>query len=525
MKERKPPGAWPWSPVVIDLRDIAKGADGVVSATVDTALALAAHPAIESRMARPDDAAFRAALRKALPIALKDVHDERTRKTTAWYLGLTKGAARQSPPERLKYACSKFLGLSVSAFQHERQPEGKKWKKSRYTRALMDVESSLDVLGPYQPRASTAASYDLLEGYAATDVFEAPEQDAPGRLEAELLDSHQRGASTWWEPEEGVWMGRFYLQWHSCDTTACERIAIRRNGGQFDASVFGVADKFNGDKARLTILQADAFHNDDEDNWGIDCGVTNWNFAYKWARKNGDQLLTASGSSSPSVFGVTDRRAYPGIAGLAALVETSDKFLMFSLRGGRVSFYPETWSASFEESLAPEKRKYVVDRPHGDVTLLDTLEAGLDEEFGVPRTAVASTSLLGVGRQYARSDPTKAGLDLSSTVVAAARLNIGLDQFWAYLQRARHFRKDVSEHRAWVGVKFADRAQLLRFLAFANDRVEGTNIFTDFANQDMADIDVRPLPGTSQAETFDRGLHVTSAARLCLGSAWLETLD
>jgi hypothetical protein len=215
------------------------------------------------------------------------------------------------------------------------------------------------------------------------------------------------------------------------------------------------------------------------------------------------------------VFGRADRKPYPGIAGVHTLLQTSDGFLLFGLRAMQVDFHEGTWSASFEESVAASGREFT-GPVRGDATVLDTITGGLFEEWGIDSGKVAFSSFLAVGREYVRTE--RGRLDLSSSVLAAVRLDLELAEVWESLADAPGIR-DRDEHSAWAGVRFASRSHLLGSLAVARKRRESIDLLVDLANAVSAELEF--FPGGASSNIADFGLMPTSAARLYLGSEWL----
>jgi hypothetical protein len=152
----------------------------------------------------------------------------------------------------------------------------------------------------------------------------------------------------------------------------------------------------------------------------------------------------------------------------------------------------------------------------GDATVLDAINGGLVEEWGVDPSAVSASSFLAVGREYVR---TKEGrLDLSSSVLAAARLSLTLSEVWQCLADAPGIR-DRDEHAAWGGIRFASRSHLLGFLAAGRRRRENVDLLVDLTSAVGAELEFFPDGASSGIPDF--GLMPTSAARLYLGSDWL----
>ncbi|HEX3510042.1 MAG TPA: hypothetical protein VHT27_02975 [Solirubrobacteraceae bacterium] len=312
-------------------------------------------------------------------------------------------------------------------------------------------------------------------------------------------------------PGDKRWFGEYYAFWHRTVTQRCDEVVLTYVDERYDAERFGQEGALDGDNDKATIIEAKLLG--EPPTKRLICARTNWGFAHEWAKDHADDLLAAA--DAPSAFGVVGRSVYPGIAGVHTLVWTSDGYLLFALRGNEVAFHERTWSASFEESVAAAGREYSGPGT-GDATVLDAINGGLVEEWGVePRLVVAST-MLAVGREFVR---TRTGrLDLSSTILTAIRLDLPIAQVWECLDRSPEIR-DRDEHIAWAGIRFNSREHLLGFLAKARGRRDNVDLLSDAAADVGAEISY--YPGASSSGIADYGLMPTSAARLYLGSAWL----
>jgi hypothetical protein len=353
--------------------------------------------------------------------------------------------------------------------------------------------------------------------YPSNELFEpCPEGDQ--FLARELAEADD---GVWWSGE-GEWMGAFFAFWHKLHTTPCDDVAITYTDESYGAERFGESLEENKPKLKATIVDARELLSD-ADPKKIQCGVTNWGFAYKWASMHGDKLLTQSPPAS--VFGLEGRPAYPGIASVHVIFQTSDGYLLFGLRAPKIAFHERTWSASFEEQIAVEPREFTGEPEEGDRNLLDVIHGGLYEEWFIPENAVAETSCLAIGREWGRSTyEGKPFINRSATIIAACRLNIPLATVWARLDEKALVR-DREEHRAWAGIRFGSRADVLRFVVAARGRHDATNLLAELCDRKDIDAELAFYPGGVTASIRDLGLMPTSAARLVLGSSWLSSLS
>lgn len=168
-------------------------------------------------------------------------------------------------------------------------------------------------------------------------------------------------------------------------------------------------------------------------------------------------------------------------------------------------------------------REFTGEPEEGDRTLLDTIHGGLYEEWFIEESAVAETSCLAVGREWGRGMfEGKPFINRSATLIVACRLCIPLATVWARLNEKARVR-DREEYRAWAGIRFGSRADVLRFVAAAKGH-GAPNLLIALCDRDDIDAELAPYAGGMTASVRDRGLMPTSAARLVLGSGWLASL-
>ncbi len=352
--------------------------------------------------------------------------------------------------------------------------------------------------------------------YSPDELFEEC-REGEQSLAGELAEAGDAG--TWWSG--GEWMGAFFAFWHKLHAVPCGDVAITYTDETYNAERFGMSPEVNTPKDKATIIDAREMLVDPPKK-EIRCAVTNWGFAYDWARVHGDELLAQSPPAS--IFGLTGRPAYPGIAGVHVLFQTSDGYMLFGLRAPGIAFHERSWSASFEEQIAVEPRDFTGEPEEGDRTLLDVIHGGLYEEWYIEEDAVAASSCLAIGREWGRSTHEgKLFINRSATIIVGCRLNIPLATVWARLDQKALVR-DREEHRAWAGVQFGTRADVLRFVAAARGREDAPNLLAELCNREDIDAKLELYPGGVTASIRDRGLMPTSAARLVLGSGWLASL-
>ena len=477
-----------------DLRVI--GVKGLRKALATQLLAFALLPSIERTAAAGQsqrDDEIEALLRSALDQLGGGLEDAGVR----YLLG------RHDHKIRLEHAAD-ALSISERSFERIRRDD----LEPLLARALLN-------LAEHELQADDSSVSDPVSEFEEepphSELFaECPEgQEAKDR---ELEGIATRQASVWWHEASSKWFGSYFAFWYKVETRASENVRYVLDQGSYGSRRFGQPASSDGDKDKLTVVSASWFNSDTEVD-KLYCGLTNYGFAFEWAKDHADELL--SGGSPPSVFGATDRPAYPGIAGVHTLMQTSDGYLVFGLRGlTTVTYHQLTWSASFEESVLPN-----MPGKKGDKTVLATIVRGLREEWGIPASAVAASTTLALGREFVRIDRKR--LDLSFSILAAVRLGVDLQTVWQYLSRRAKI-IDIDEHCAWAAVRFRNRADLLQLLCFARDRKHGQDLFPEFAGSYPSAGEIVFYPGGPSTGVEDHGLMPTSAARLYLGSQWFQ---
>jgi hypothetical protein len=476
-----------------DLRQI-----GVRAAMEKPLLAFSMLPVVE-RAAATGRAQRDAEIERLLRSALGEL-EERLANAGAQYLL----PSPHDHPTRMERAAKAWLSSGVESTFRRIRSEKLEPLLARALLNLAEHEQQVDASSVKGPGTEFEEEPPHDELFAA-----CPKGESFKDRELEAIET--RKASVWWHKASSRWFGSYFAFWHKDETRASENVRYVPDQGSYGARRFGQRASLDGDKDKLTVVSASWF-NSDTDADKLYCGVTNYGFAFRWAKDHAGDLLDCS--ASPSVFGATDRLAYPGIAGVHTLMQTSDGYLVFGLRGlTTVTYHQLTWSASFEESILPPAGDL------GDKTVLDTVARGLREEWGIPASAAAASTMLALGREFVRIDRKR--LDLSFSILAAVRLNVDLQTVWRYLDRRTKI-IDIDEHCAWTAIRFRSRADLLQLLCFSRDRTYGHDLFPEFADSYPSAGKIAFYPGGPNTGIEDHGLMPTSAARLYLGSSWLQ---
>jgi 8-oxo-dGTP pyrophosphatase MutT (NUDIX family) len=98
---------------------------------------------------------------------------------------------------------------------------------------------------------------------------------------------------------------------------------------------------------------------------------------------------------------------------------TKDHQIILMQRSNSVAFYPNHWSASFEETMDAPGLSPKGDIRAGDTDFFACAIRGLEEEFGVPADAVESIKVLSLNIEY---------LTLSAGVVAIIHVDLPVQE-------------------------------------------------------------------------------------------------
>lgn len=90
----------------------------------------------------------------------------------------------------------------------------------------------------------------------------------------------------------------------------------------------------------------------------------------------------------------------PSPVSLQCVIVTSDHQVILMQRSNSVAFYPNHWSASFEETMDAPGLSPKKDVRSGDADFFDCAIRGMEEEFGVPSDAIESIKVLSLNVEY-----------------------------------------------------------------------------------------------------------------------------
>jgi hypothetical protein len=156
-----------------------------------------------------------------------------------------------------------------------------------------------------------------------------------------------------------------------------------------------------------------------------------------------EPLLTALDGSKISIrqkygntaltYSSTDKGTslIPAPISIQCLVITRDEQIILMQRSMSVAFYPNHWSASFEETMnAPVTNREGHLTQKGDPDFFAAAIRGLDEEFAIPEDAVEDIKVLSLNVEY---------LTLSVDVITVIKLHLEAEEIKQnWLLRARH---------------------------------------------------------------------------------------
>jgi transcriptional regulator with XRE-family HTH domain len=145
-----------------------------------------------------------------------------------------------------------------------------------------------------------------------------------------------------------------------------------------------------------------------------------------------EPLLTAIDGSKISIrqkygntaltYGSTDRGTslIPTPVSIQCIVITKDEQILLMRRSSSVAFYPNHWSASFEETMnAPGTDRKGKPSRSDDANFFTGAMRGLDEEFAIPAEAVKDIKVLSLNTEY---------LTLSVDVITVITLDLTAEE-------------------------------------------------------------------------------------------------
>lgn len=145
-------------------------------------------------------------------------------------------------------------------------------------------------------------------------------------------------------------------------------------------------------------------------------------------------------------YSSTDRGTslIPTPISIQCIVVTQDRQIILMRRSSSVAFYPNHWSASFEETMnAPGTDRKGKPSRSDDADFFAGAIRGLDEEFAIPDSAVESIHVLSLNTEY---------LTLSVDVITAIKLNMTAEEV----------------RQSWI-IKAWDRDEASKFALLSTD--------------------------------------------------------
>jgi len=145
-----------------------------------------------------------------------------------------------------------------------------------------------------------------------------------------------------------------------------------------------------------------------------------------------EPLLTALDGSKVSIrqkygntaltYSSTERGTslIPAPVSIQCIVVTQDRQILLMQRSSSVAFYPNHWSASFEETMnAPGIDRKGKPSRSDDADFFVAAMRGLDEEFAIPASAIESIKVISLNTEY---------LTLSVDVITAIKLSLTAEE-------------------------------------------------------------------------------------------------
>jgi hypothetical protein len=319
-------------------------------------------------------------------------------------------------------------------------------------------------------------------------------------FDRELAAAARQGRSPWWAgTDETVTLPGFFAFWAKSEGHDAARVALQGSEGHLHPESLGLHGISPAQPSRKKACLT-----------GLDGLLSDQLMTARFATIDWE-TVQAIESGTPdstgwSLFGIDGWAAWPSLAVAHCIVQTSDSFVLFTLRNrkgtGDRFYFPSCWSTSFEEQIE------LGDQP--DHTLQDTVCRGLKEEYGLARAAVADTTCLAVGREIADAGGRRVR---NAGLIVSVRLNVPVAEVWKALDR-KHEVRDRLEGRAWYGCRFASRLDLDHFLQEypVSTAPSGAEAVRD---NSLLRCVVNPYRGGPEAEAVTQW-HPTSHARLRL---------
>lgn len=331
----------------------------------------------------------------------------------------------------------------------------------------------------------------------------------------ELARAAEEGQRTWWgdTSHEARWFDRLFVFWWKSAGVDADRVAIDCSAPPLRAHDYAGIDPAavspsQPDKRKAALVSATPFLSDVAPT--LTCSPLDYELSL-----HVDHTGTSFRAANPraSMFGVVGWSPYPALTCTHNVLTTSDGWLLLSLRSSRTDFFPNTWSASFEEQIEVGPRPSVeqVDRTVGDA-----VRRGLREEFGLDAgREVLSVRMLALGREHVDTADRSVR---SIACVTHSGLRLTLDDLWGHLTSPQRV-EDIAEARGWMAVRFQrhrDVVHLLRRFPPGGERG-----LSPAALDRHSGVEVRVHPSSVQTLDVDGGFgwHPTSCPRLAL---WAE---
>lgn len=341
-----------------------------------------------------------------------------------------------------------------------------------------------------------------------------PEPRWRNHLEDEVRYSGATGTS--WIPGTAMWYDNLFLMWWSTHLPPeAGQVAYELVPTAKWDDVLGLGANVEADDITVSLVGSRGFHASKARSV-IECEEIPFGLAL-FAEHNYDRVRAHR--PLVSAFGLPGVRWWPARVTVHTLLQTSDEWVIFSLRDPDVvDWEGDRWSVSFEEGVT---LRPTTDRDP-ERTVLDTVLNGIEDEFGPDlRRTVGDMGIAarvcGLGRAFSASPNTAMG----GEAIVVARLGATLQDVWRSLSG---YHRDKNEHYGWMGCRFAS-ASVVDELLLATDPFSTTGVGPSIEDQyggitvdvfDGSRGDRDGETGAWRAKGF--GWHSTSRARLVLWS-------
>lgn len=349
------------------------------------------------------------------------------------------------------------------------------------------------------------------------DLLRAPIQNQKA-LRSELHRARDQGLGTWWEGSESEsrWFDDLFVFWWKARGVLAEDVSLivsepRITSDDFVGVPAEVVRPARSERSKAALVRASAFRSDVPAQ--ISCAPIDYELCM-WVGQNGQVFR----DQNPDVttFGVNGWLAYPAMLCTHNVVMTCDGWLLLCLRSPRTDFFPNLWSASFEEQV---ELGSTGQQAQGDENIAQTVRRGVREELGEKLKAnIRRITLLALAREHTETETRSIR---SAAAITVAELDVPLSALWDSLSQPGHV-QDLSESSAWMACRFPTHASVVGLLkrfppgnstSISPDAIRGDHMLA-------VEVSLHPASSSRVARGTGFGWHPTARTRLLLWAEW-----